>query len=79
MWLIKSPFVHFKELTHKVENYTFQLDALIPQNKYDSFPNKTFFEDFCNSNNVDISDIDLEDPRNPAKTIPSKLITFILK
>ena len=47
MWLIKSPFQHFEYLSQDITNYTFKLVALIPTQKYDSFPNVKEFEEFC--------------------------------
>lgn len=76
MWLIKSPFLQFAYLTEEINDYTFRLVALIPEDKYNSFPNVKDFEKFCENNGVSISDEDIEDPQNPANFISSKLITY---
>lgn len=76
MWLIKSPFLHFEYLTKDIAKYTFKLVALIPENKYNSFPNVKEFEEFCDENDVNIKDEKIADPQNPANLINSKLITF---
>lgn len=79
MWLIKTPFQHFKKhLTTEIDatNYSFKLIALIPCEKYNKFENINEFEDFCKENGVSISDEKIEDPQNPAKFINSKLITY---
>ena len=77
MWLIKSPFQQFEYLTEDISDYTFKLVALIPSEKYNSFPNVEDFEQFCDENDVDIIDEEIEDPQNPANLIKSKLITYI--
>lgn len=76
MWLIKSPFLQFDYLTKEIDNYTFKLVALIPEEKYNSFSNVKEFEEFCEKNGVSISDADIENPQNPANLINSKLITY---
>lgn len=78
MWLIKSPFLQFDYLTEEEEinDYTFKLMALIPEDKYNNFPNVEEFEEFCNFNGVSISDEKIKDPQNPANIIKSKLITY---
>ncbi|WP_033148857.1 NgoPII family restriction endonuclease [Prevotella sp. P6B1] len=76
MWLIKSPFQHFRSLFEEKTNYTFKLVALIPEDKYNSFQNVEEFEEFCDENGVVISDEKIEDPQNPANLINSKLITY---
>lgn len=76
MWLIKSPFQHFGYLTNDYVNTTFQLLALIPENKYSNFENREDFETFCNESGVTISDERIADPQNPANLINCKLITY---
>ena len=76
MWLIKTPFQHFGYLTDDITDYSFKLVAIIPEDKYNSFPNVDDFENFCKEKNVTIVDECIADPRNPAKLINSKLIIF---
>lgn len=76
MWLIKTPFHQFAYLTENSTDCTFKLVALIPQDKYQGFDNVKGFENFCEEYDVHISDEDIEDPRNPANFISSKLITY---
>lgn len=76
MWLIKTPFQHFKYLTNEIANYSFKLVALIPEDKYNKFENVKEFEDFCCKNGVYISDEEIADPQNPANFISSKLIIY---
>ena len=70
--------MHFKYLTKDINDYTFKLVALIPANKYNSFPNIEEFETFCNKNDVNIADEEIADPQNPANLIKSKLITYYI-
>lgn len=79
MWLIKSPFQQFAYLTEEISDYTFKLVALIPEEKYNSFPNVEQFEQFCDENGVNITDEEIKNPQNPAKLINSKLITYYYK
>lgn len=76
MWLIKTPFQHFDYLTEDIVDYSFKLVALIPEEKYNNFTNRNEFEEFCEENNVSISDEEIENPQNPANFINSKLITY---
>ncbi len=76
MWLIKSPFQHFDYLINHTAGHTFKLIALIPEYKYNSFTNVDEFEKFCKEKGVSISDEEIEDPKNPANLISSKLITY---
>lgn len=79
MWLIKSPFLLFEYLTQEITDYMFKLVALIPCDKYKSFPNVEEFEKFCDENGVNITDEKITDPQNPANLINSKLITYYYK
>lgn len=75
MWQIQNP--------RKVFNYlhttgdTFELVAVIPTNKYNSFPidSKNKIENLGNPN-LEISDVQVKDPNNPANLIDAKLIVF---
>lgn len=76
MWLIKTPFQQFKYLTNTINDYTFKLVALVSVNKYKSFDNIKEFEDFCNNNRVEITNVKIPDPKNPANLIDAKLIVY---
>lgn len=76
MWLIKSPFLQFADLTKDIKDYTFKLVALIPVKKYNSFDNVEAFEKFCNDNEVKIKEEKIPDPQNPANLIDAKLIVY---
>jgi NgoPII restriction endonuclease len=78
MWQIQNP--------RKVFNYlhtagdTFELVAIIPTNKYNSFPNesKNRIENLQNKN-LSIADVKVKDPNHPANLIDAKLIIFKTK
>ena len=76
MWLIKSPFQQFRYLTEDIDDYIFKLVALIPEEKFNSFKNRKEFTDFCKEKGANISDENIENPKNPANFIKSKLITY---
>lgn len=76
MWLIRTPFRLFSYLTEEIRNYTFKLVALIPIDKYLSFPNRAEFEYFCQENKVTIANEEIPDPQNPANLLKVKLITY---
>lgn len=78
MWLIESPFLVFKSLIPKDEDYKFRMIALIPKSKYDSLSGKEKFESFCKLNGINIIDFDIPNPQNPCKLIKSKLITYCI-
>ncbi len=78
MWQIQNPRRVFNYLYTSSSN-AFELVAVIPTSKYDSFPteSKTKIEALENPN-LKIENIQVKDPNNPANLIDAKLITFIL-
>ena len=76
MWQIQNPRRVFNYLHSNSQN-NFELVAIIPKSKYDSFPiqSKSKIEAF-NSSVLTISDAHVKDPNNPASIIQVKLITF---
>lgn len=79
MWGIENPF--------KVFNYVFERDmskdlnfmAIINLNKYDSFNNKKELERLAESNsNLNIKNVKIKNPDNPAKLNNAKLISFVI-
>lgn len=76
MWLIKTPFLHFNYLFEDITNYNFRLIAIIPEEKYKSFQEIESFESFCRINGVRINDENIQDPKNPAKLIKTKVIIY---
>lgn len=77
MWQIQNPRRVFNYL-HTTGD-TFELVAVIPTNKYNSFPtdSKSRIENLQNPN-LSIKNIQVKDPNNPANLIDSKLIIFKL-
>lgn len=75
MWQIQNPRRVFNYL-HTTGD-TFELVAIIPTNKYNSFPTDSInrIENLGNPN-LSISDVQVKDPNNPANLIDSKLIVF---
>lgn len=75
MWQIQNPRRVFNYL-HTTGD-TFELVAVIPTNKYNSFPtdSKNRIENLGNPN-LEISDVQVKDPNNPANLIDGKLIVF---
>lgn len=75
MWQIQNPRRVFNYL-HTTGD-TFELVAIIPTNKYNSFPtdSKNRIENLGNPN-LSISDVQVKDPNNPANLIEGKLIVF---
>lgn len=77
MWQIQNPRRVFNYL--HMTGDTFELVAVIPTNKYNSFPtdNKNRIENLGNTN-LTISNVQVKDPNNPANLIDVKLIIFKL-
>ncbi|MCO5259616.1 MAG: NgoPII family restriction endonuclease [Crocinitomicaceae bacterium] len=78
MWQIQNPRRVFNYLYTSSTN-TFELVAVIPTSKYDSFPteSKNRLETLRNLNLL-IQNVQVKDPNNPANLIEAKLITFKL-
>lgn len=77
MWQIQNPRRVFNYLHTTGEN--FELVAVIPTNKYNSFPtdSKNKIENFGNPK-LSIVDVQVKDPNNPANLIDAKLIIYRL-
>lgn len=75
MWQIQNPRRVFNYLHTTGEN--FELVAIIPTNKFNSFPteSKNRIENLDNPN-LSIADVKVKDPNNPANLIDAKLIIF---
>lgn len=77
MWQIQNPRRVFNYLHTTGDN--FELVAVVPTNKYNSFPtdSKNRIENLGNPN-LSISNAQVKDPNNPANLIDAKLIIFKL-
>ncbi len=75
MWQIQNPRRVFNYLHTTGEN--FELVAVIPTNKYNSFSaeSKNRIENLQNPN-LSIANVQVKDPNNPANLIDAKLIIF---
>lgn len=76
MWLIKSPFLQFNSIVDSIQPSAFRLIAIIPEDKYCSFPNKQEFEIFCSQHSVSIFSKRIPNPQNPAQLINTTIITY---
>ena len=76
MWHIEHPNKVFKYLNTKNES-DFNLNSLILEDKYNSFPelDRLNLEKISNPN-FSIEDVQIKSPNNPAKLLKAKLITF---
>lgn len=76
MWQIKNPRKVFDYL-HQKSNNTFELVAIIPTSKYNSFPQKTRKKfKKIQLESFSISDCQVNNPNNPAKLVDCKLIKY---
>lgn len=75
MWSIQNPRRVFEHL-HTPTNATFELIAIIPSDKYNSFPEESISE-ASKIEQIEISDVKVKDPNNPANQIDCKLIKYI--
>lgn len=77
MWQIQNPRRVFNYL-HKTDS-SFELVAIIPTSKYDSFSSesKNRIENLANPN-LNITDVQVKDPNNPANLIDAKFIVYEL-
>jgi hypothetical protein len=78
MWQIKNPRRVFNYL-HIPTDRKFELVAIVPTEKYNSFPidSKNRIENLGNPN-LTINDVKVKDPNNPANLLHAKLILFYL-
>jgi hypothetical protein len=76
MWQIQNPRRVFNYL-HIQTNNKFELVAIVPTSKYNSFPSdsKNRIENLGNPN-LTISDVKVKDPNNPVNLLDAKLIVF---
>jgi hypothetical protein len=76
MWQIQNPRRVFNYL-HTPTDSKFELVAIVPTAKYNSFPidSKNRIENLGNPN-LTINDVNVKDPNNPANLLDAKLIVF---
>ena len=80
MWLLQPPVKVFDYVYQYEKELKFQLIAIIPLEKYNSFPleSKTKIEDDVDET-LNITDIKVKNPNNPVNLIDCKLITVKIK
>lgn len=74
MWHIQNPLKVYSEFCKLGEN-NFSLFVLMRKDKYDSFPREDL-KRLENAKQMDIRNIKIKDPNNPAKLVDAKLIYF---
>lgn len=79
MWHIQTPRRVF-DYIYKSSPVEFELVAIIPNTKYNSFPRESIakIESLENASFM-IDDVKVKDPNNPANLIDAKLITYIVR
>ncbi len=75
MWGIQNPMNVYSDIYSPPDDSSFSLAALVSTDKYNSFPEKSRSV-IENNKSINISDIEIKDPNNPAKLIKAKLITY---
>lgn len=73
MWQIQNPLKVYEDSCSISDKEKFHLFALIRKEKYSSFP-KEDIKELENHSNIQVKDIKIKDPNNPAKLIEAKLI-----
>ncbi|MDD4431358.1 MAG: NgoPII family restriction endonuclease [Bacteroidales bacterium] len=74
MWEIKNPFSVYQSYLKAPDNAEFSVYAILTAEKYNSYPLESHLL-VENESIIRIENIELADPNNPAKKIPSKLIS----
>lgn len=75
MWIIENPMKVYNDLYHYDQEAKFQLIVLMRKSKYETF-SKSDHQAIEQLDGLNIKDIKIEDPNNPANLIDAKLITF---
>jgi hypothetical protein len=79
MWGIDNPMKAFSYVYSRSNNGAFNFMALINHEKYKSFENTGELEQLAKkTDGLNISDVEIKTPDNPAVLKHAKLITFIL-
>ena len=77
MWHIEHPLKVFNPYFQVNPKDDFSLMAIINNQKFDSFDNKHLLYELADEvDNLNISDIEIPDPNNPARLKSAKLITY---
>jgi len=76
MWGIDNPLNVFNYVTSIEKEKDLTVNAIMLEEKYKSFPKKDR-EQIEKTSNLNITDIEIKSPNNPAKLLKAKLIKFI--
>jgi len=75
MWIIENPAKVFEYIYQHSQNAKFQLVTLMKKSKFDSFSSESK-SILKGVNNLEIKDIKIKNPNNPANLIEAVLITY---
>lgn len=79
MWGIENPFNVFSYIYKRDYSKAFNFMAVINDDKYYSFDNYSLLENLSeNVESLDIKDVKIKNPNNPAQLKNAKLITFTI-
>jgi hypothetical protein len=76
MWLLQPPFKVFDYVHNYDKNKKFQCFALIPNTKFEQFPDESKDRLINDKTGVTIQDVKINDPDNPVNLIDCKLIKY---
>lgn len=80
MWGIDNPFSVFKDIYKRDYRNSFNFMAIINEHKYYSFDNHNALEMLCGEiEQLNIKDVQVKNPNNPAQLRSAKLITFSIQ
>lgn len=77
MWGIENPFTVFRRVYARDDARNFNFMCVVGARKYMSFPNRGALESLAGTvPELNVSDVKIPDPNNPAQMRRAKLITF---
>jgi len=80
MWGIENPFKTFEKHYERDDSKDFNFMCIINEEKYYSFENYLELENLsCQNNNLSIKNIKINNPDNPSRLVPAKLISFFVE
>lgn len=77
MWILQNPWKAFSYITQLDTSKKFEFCAIINEDKYNSYKNKDELEKIKN-NSLNITDVKIKNPNNPAVLMNAKMIRFSL-
>lgn len=79
MWGIENPFNVFDYIYERDYTKQFNFMCIINNDKFDTFDNAKYLIELSQKNtNLEIKDVEIKDPDNPAKLKDAKLITYTI-